>query len=129
MGKTILLVNDEEAVLETASKALTEKGYQVERHRHSWDTLFAFYKTPSRFDLVITDQSMADISGLALAEKLLNLRPRMPIVLLVSEDREKTESRARAAGFHWFVSKPVSKDELLSTVRQALKRPRYTGAD
>lgn len=124
MAKTILVVNDDKEVLKAVSEALSEKTYHVEIHEHSWDTLFAFYNTPSRFDLVITDLSMADISGLTLAEKILHLRPRMPVILFMPQVGGEAESMAREVGVRWVLPKPVSKEELLAAVRQALRRPR-----
>ena len=54
-------------------------GYRVITETDSSKALELFVRSPGEFDLVITDQSMPNLSGLDLAEKMLNIRPDIPI--------------------------------------------------
>ncbi len=120
MKPLVLLVEDDEESVSIVSAALTGHGYDVEVHRLSADTLAAFYRNPSRFDLVIIDENMRDIAGSTLARRLLYFASRIPIILLHNRGDVETESRGRAAGIRWFVSKPIEIDTLVGAVEQAL---------
>jgi PleD family two-component response regulator len=70
----ILFVDDEELILEMGKEVLESLGYKVTAARHATEALNLFRENPSRFDLVITDQTMPDLTGLNPAGKMLKLR-------------------------------------------------------
>ena len=80
-GDRILIVDDEEMILEYQSKMLQVLGYNVTAKTNGQEVLDVFRSQPAAFDLIITDQTMPQMTGLELAEKILKLRPEMPIVL------------------------------------------------
>ena len=64
--------------------------------------LALFRLDPSRFDLVITDQTMPDITGIDFAKEILTLRPDMPVILCTGFSHIVDEKVARAAGYQGF---------------------------
>lgn len=124
MTDTVLLVDDDEEIVDTIPELLREAGYRVEVYRHSLDTLLVFFSTPSRFDLVIVDEGMEDLSGSALARKLLHLRPNLPVILLIGSCGEGTGPKTETIGISRSLSKPVAEPLLLEAVRDALQRTR-----
>jgi CheY-like chemotaxis protein len=75
---------------------------------------------PSRFDLVITDQTMPDMTGFELAREILAVRPDMPVILATGFSSLVNEESAREAGIKAFVMKPLTKKEIANTIREVL---------
>ena len=74
-------MDDEEALVEMGEDILAELGYEVTSRMNSREALALFKADPSRFDLVITDQTMPEMTGVELAKEVLALRPDMPIIM------------------------------------------------
>jgi CheY-like chemotaxis protein len=119
MAKRILLVDDEQVVLDVVSEMLQCEGYSVEARDNGLAALTAFNEDPTGFDLIITDHLMSELPGLRLAEKILRIRPGIPIVLLTGGDAG-IESEAEAIGIHSTIQKPVAMEPLLEKVKSAL---------
>jgi len=119
MSKRILFADGDQMMAEPVNTMLLQMGHLVQMETSGKEALDTFGNNPSKFDLVVMDVGMPDISGLLLAEKLMRIRSDIPIVLLTGTD-EQTRTRARASGIRWFGMKPVSIIELTQTVENAL---------
>ena len=119
MSKRILFADGDQMMAEPVNTMLMQMGHLVQIETSGQEALDTFGNNPSKFDLVVMDVGMPDISGLLLAEKLMRIRSDIPIVLLTGTD-EQTRTRARASGIRWFGMKPVSIIELTQTVENAL---------
>jgi|WetSurMetagenome_2_1015567.scaffolds.fasta_scaffold05852_1 PAS domain S-box-containing protein len=116
----ILLVDDEEA-LATAVKAMLEHlGYEVTATTSSRDALDLFRLHPDHFDLVITDQTMPNMTGQDLAKEVIHIRPDVPIILCTGFSERIDEDSAGKMGFSAFAMKPVSVSGIAATVRRVL---------
>jgi len=120
----ILIVDDEEFVLDLFKVMLTSLGYQVKARISSIEALEAFKANPGNFDLVITDQTMPNMTGEKLAEKILAIRPDIPVVLCTGFSAIMTAEKAKAKGIRAFIKKPVLKNELAGTIRTVLDQNR-----
>ncbi len=118
--ESILFVDDEEALVEMGEELLADLGYEVASRTGSREALALFRLDPSRFDLVITDQTMPDMTGVQLASELLSIRPDIPVILCTGFSHTAGEESTRAAGIKGFVMKPLTKRELAKTVRKVL---------
>ncbi len=118
--ESILFVDDEEALVEMGEELLAELGYEVTSRAGSREALALFRLDPSRFDLVITDQTMPDMTGVQLASELLSIRPDIPVILCTGFSHTASEESVRAAGIKGFVMKPLTKRELAKTLRKVL---------
>jgi PAS domain S-box-containing protein len=116
----ILLVDDEEALLEMGKQILTRLGYKVTSQMSSEVALALVEESPSHFDLVITDQTMPDMTGVELAEKILAIRPDIPVILCTGFSHLVDADSARATGIKGFAMKPLTKREIAKTVREVL---------
>jgi PAS domain S-box-containing protein len=122
-GERILIVDDEELLLRLSQKALTALGYVVETATHPAAALAMVRADPRRYALVLTDQTMPGMTGLALAEELLRIRPGLPVILMTGYSPKLTSESIRAMGLSEFLVKPVSLQSLGATVRAALSNP------
>jgi len=119
-SERILFVDDEEALLDMGKQALTRLGYEVTCEMSSEAALALFKESPSRFDLVITDQTMPGTTGVELAKKIFAIRPDMPIILCTGYSHLVDTESAKAAGIRGFAMKPLTKREIAKTIRNVL---------
>jgi len=116
----ILLVDDEAQIVRMAQQMLESLGYHVTVRTSSLDAFEVFCTQPDKFDLVITDQTMPNITGTELAQKLMGIRPDIPIILCTGFSEVITEEKAKAIGIRKYVMKPVVKREMAIAIRQIL---------
>jgi PAS domain S-box-containing protein len=116
----LLFVDDEPAMAALGHEVLTRLGYQVVVCRSSQEALDTFRATSPPFDLVITDQTMPELTGDALAQALRQLRPDLPVVLCTGFSHTLEADRARASGVNALVMKPWDVQNLAQTIRRVL---------
>jgi signal transduction histidine kinase/CheY-like chemotaxis protein len=116
----ILLVDDEEQIIAMERQILERLGYQVTSSTDSNKALEVFAQHPDDFDLVITDMTMPRLTGDRLAQKLIDIKPSIPVILCTGFNESITEERALSMGIQKFVMKPVVKNDLASTIRSVL---------
>ncbi len=76
-----MYVDDEENLALLGQEFLGDLGYLVDCAYSGEQALELFVQQPDRFDLVITDESMPNISGIQLAQELYRLASQVPVVL------------------------------------------------
>jgi DNA-binding NtrC family response regulator len=116
----ILFVDDESALADLGQQRLGELGYQVETRTSPIEALEAFRANPQKFDLVITDLAMPQMSGLNLARKIMEIRPGMPIILCTGFSEQANEQAAGAIGIRTFLFKPLVMRDIAAAVRKVL---------
>jgi PAS domain S-box-containing protein len=118
--ESILFVDDEEALVEMGEEVLADLGYQVHCMNSAKEALALFRLDPSRFDLVLTDQTMPGMTGIELTAELLVIRPDLPVILCTGFSHTVTEESAEAAGIRGFAMKPLTKQEIAKVLRKVL---------
>jgi PAS domain S-box-containing protein len=116
----IMVVDDEKAIIDMYKLILERQGYKVTAHFDSKKSLEDFQSDPGKFDLLITDQAMPGLTGYELAEKILQLRPDMPIILCTGFSSVVSEKEAKEIGIKQYLLKPLSRNNLLLHVRELL---------
>ncbi len=115
--ESILLVDDEEALMRVEKQMLEELGYRVTARASGMEALKAFHGDPEAFDLVITDQTMPFMTGMELARKLLEIRKDIPIILYSGFNEAVTIEKAGAVGIRAVMMKPLILSELAQAIR------------
>jgi CheY-like chemotaxis protein len=121
-NETILLVDDEEDVLGMMHLMMERLGYGVFSKNSSIEALEEFRREPEKFDLIITDQTMPKMTGMELIEKLMRIRPDIPIILCTGFNEKITEDTTKRLGIGALISKPVRVKEISLTIREVLNR-------
>ena len=116
----ILLIDDEPDIVKISERVLGDLGYQVVSRTSSLEALQMFIADKHRFDLVITDLTMPQMTGDKLAEELLKIREDTPIILCTGFSYEITEKMTREKGIRALLMKPILRKELAITVRKVL---------
>ena len=78
----ILVVDDEERALSIMKTILERLGYNVTEMTSSLEALEHFKKDPSRYDLLLADLIMPQLTGDKLVSEVLKIRPEMPVVIV-----------------------------------------------
>jgi PAS domain S-box-containing protein len=116
----ILLVDDEAALADIEKRMLTWLGYEVEVRTSAIEALAAFKANPRKFDLVLTDLSMPQMTGMKLAKEMVQIRSDIPIVLCTGYSDQVEERTAASVGIKSFLFKPLVANELAEAIRKAL---------
>ncbi|HWU40262.1 MAG TPA: ATP-binding protein, partial [Candidatus Acidoferrum sp.] len=116
----ILLVDDESSLVRLWTTMLEHLGYQVTPYSNSLQALESFRAAPQSFDLVISDQTMPQLTGEGLAREILRLRPNLPIILCTGFSHTLTEENAKTLGIRAILQKPLGRQELCVTVQRVL---------
>jgi CheY-like chemotaxis protein len=116
----VLFIDDEVMLARLGQEILERLGYTVTVYTNSVEALAAFRSAPQRFDLVITDQTMPNMTGETLARTLRHLRPDLPIILCTGFSHSMTKEKAQAIGLDAFLMKPLVISDLALVIRQVL---------
>ncbi len=116
----ILFVEDEEPLAKLGKDALESLGYEVVIHTSSVEALEVFRRDPFRFDAVITDQTMPNLTGEGLAREMLHIRSDLPIILCTGFSHVITPERAKTIGIQAYLLKPLLLKDLGRTLREVL---------
>jgi DNA-binding response OmpR family regulator len=81
MRAKILLVEDEPALLQLLERYLRRLGFEVQTHSSSVAALAEFEAAPDRYDLVIADLGMPEISGDQMLARMLEIQPDSLILI------------------------------------------------
>ena len=117
-NERILLVDDDDALLQSIRAGLERLGYEVTAMADGATALDAFQSAPQDWDLVVADQVMPGLSGVDLAKRVLTIRPEVPVVLCTGLIDAATRSTAESVGVREFHVKPVLSSELADCARR-----------
>ena len=116
---SILIVDDEAAILRLITRFLGLAGFRVEAASGVSAGLAAVYR--ERFDLVLCDLRMPDGSGRDFLSAALSFDPGLPVIIMSGALDEDTISSLLAAGARTILTKPVQSSVLVSVVRSHLR--------
>jgi CheY-like chemotaxis protein len=120
-GETVMIVDDERVLVALAEETLAELGYEPVGFDSSLAALQTFRAEPKRFDLVLTDETMPELTGTELAHEIRQLRPEIPIILMGGYSGPQLSERAQAAGALDVLRKPLVRRDIAEPVARALQ--------
>jgi nitrogen-specific signal transduction histidine kinase/CheY-like chemotaxis protein len=116
----VLFVDDEKALVDLGFQILKRLGYEVTTRTSSVEALELFLAQPDKFDLVITDTTMPNMTGDVLAAKLMEIRADIPVILCTGYSERISKEKAHQIGIKEFVLKPIIMSDMALTVRKVL---------
>ncbi|SDU36047.1 PAS domain S-box-containing protein [Desulfobacula phenolica] len=119
-NERILLVDDEHQVLRLEKTMLERLGYKVETQDSSLKAVELISANPDRFDLVITDMTMPDMTGDLLAHKIMDTIPGFPVIICTGFSEQISPEKARSIGVKGLLFKPIIKSKFTETIRSVL---------
>lgn len=121
-NERIMVVDDEPAIRELMVAILSSSGYQVDLYENGGDAWLAFSEKPRNWSLIITDQTMPKLTGSQLAVQAMKIRPDIPVILCTGYSESISVEEAHEIGIRTYLHKPISLNELLASVHQALDK-------
>ena len=118
----VLYVDDEPDLVDVVREGLQGLGYDVVGITNGMEALETFRAEPDRFDLIITDQTMPEITGEALTKEFRSIRPDIPIILCTGFSHVIDSDDAKAIGIDAFCLKPLRAREISATIRRVMAR-------
>ncbi len=119
MNEKILVIDDEEAILESLADILEDEGYQVITAKNAAEGLQKVKQEQP--DLLILDVWLPDQDGLKLLKTLRKESPDLPVIVISGHGTVETAVKAIKLGAFDFLEKPLSYDRVVVTVANALK--------
>ena len=119
-AENILFVDDEKSIRNLGHDCLERFGYIVTAVSDGQQALEIFAKNPDHFNLIVTDQTMPNMTGEKLANALLKLRPDIPIIICTGHSPTITPESSKALGISAFLQKPLAPTQLMRVVREVL---------
>lgn len=121
-SKSVLWVDDEAELLESHRLFLSEKGYRVQMAPNATDALELLRQ--HAFDLLLLDEQMPGMRGIAMVREARELAPSMPVVMVTKSEEDSTLREALGQDITDYLVKPVTPRQVLSIVTRILEGPR-----
>jgi CheY-like chemotaxis protein len=119
----VLFVDDEKTLTDMGRRLLESLGYRVKTFTDPEEAFAFFAREPEGIDLVLTDMTMPRLTGDQLAQKMMAVRPDIPIVLCTGFSIKIDEERAKSLGIRAFINKPILRGDLATALRRVLDGP------
>lgn len=127
-SERILFVDDDELLADLGNMLLSNQGYRVDAQSSSNAALEMFRKDPDYYDLLISDQTMPQMTGLELISEVRAIRPNMPVVLCTGYSSKTSPEELKHHNVNAFCLKPLKLADLAQTVRAVLDDRKKLGA-
>jgi PAS domain S-box-containing protein len=121
-GEAVLLVDDEEPLVRLGEEMIAGLGYEAVGFTSGAAALRAFRAAPRRFQALLSDESMPEMTGTDLAREMRRLRPDLPIVLMSGFVTSALAARAREIGIQEVLAKPLVERDIARALACALRR-------
>ena len=119
-NETILLVDDRENVSNIISQMLNQLGYHVIIANSSKNAVEICQQHPEKFDLAVTDYIMPGMSGIELSQKLREINPDLPIIMISGHGYNIDKKKLEKAGIQTLIHKPIMSQKISKTLREIL---------
>jgi CheY-like chemotaxis protein len=116
----ILVMDDEESIRDVVVRSLQQLGYQVVSVASGREAIAAFQSNENRFDLVLLDMILPDVSGCEVFAKIREIKPDAPVLVMSGYSPAGRVQGLLAAGRSSFIQKPFTISELAFRVRACL---------
>jgi ABC-type amino acid transport substrate-binding protein/signal transduction histidine kinase/ActR/RegA family two-component response regulator len=119
-AEKIWVLDDEKIIVQMIQKMLQGLGYGVKAFTRGDQLIGEFKSRGDLVDLVVTDMTMPNLTGVELARQLIDLRDDIPIILCSGFNETIDAAAAKKIGIREYLMKPVDMKELANTVRKVL---------
>jgi signal transduction histidine kinase/ActR/RegA family two-component response regulator len=120
----ILFVDDEPEITFMGKKMLENLGYKVSIKSDSLSALEEFKKNPMKYSLLVTDQSMPNITGTELVLLMKEIRPGLKAIIITGFADNLSEEELSRSGISEVILKPMRLDDFSKVIRRVLDNKR-----
>ena len=123
-SERILLIDDELSIVRMEHRLLERLGYKVTSLTSGVAALESFRTNPRDFDLILTDMTMPEITGLKLVREMRLIRDDIPAIICTGFSDQINETTFKEAGIQGYIAKPVMRRQIAQIIRDVLDNPR-----
>jgi len=116
----ILIIDDEKSIRNTLKEILSYEGFDVTEAQDGSEGLK--FAEKEKFDIILSDIKMPKMDGIEVLEKLQEIAPETPVVIISGHGNIDTAVEAIRKGAFDYISKPLDLNRMLVTIRNALDR-------
>ncbi len=117
--RKILVVDDDPSICLLLSKFLKKNGYEVDSVQTGAESIELLKK--KKFDLILCDFKLPDIDGIDLLTKFKEIKSSVIVIIITGYSHVKIAVKAIKLGAFDYVTKPLYPEEILNTIKKALK--------
>jgi DNA-binding NtrC family response regulator len=125
-NKSVLVVDDDAAMLRALDKVLSGEGATVTRAAETAEAVDILTRREKNIDLVITDLRMPFVTGMTLIYAIHEIFPSLPVLVLTAFGSPELKTECLKQGAAAFLEKPLDTLRLLAAIQGALAPPRDT---
>lgn len=120
--ETIMVIDDEHSLMEAERQLLEILGYRVDGFTNPMEALERLRTAPEIYDLIITDQSMPEMTGADLASQARSIRPDLPVILCTGYSAPFGKDELLQMGVSRYLTKPMTLEDVAEAVRDVLNQ-------
>jgi CheY-like chemotaxis protein len=112
----ILLIVYEHIIRDILARMLAERGHEVVTCSAGPAGIRMFEKSKKKFDVVMSDIALPDISGFSVAKQIKEMSQRTPIILMKGPDKELDLTQFKESGADFLISRPLSTENTVHLI-------------
>jgi two-component system response regulator AtoC len=124
MDNRIIVIDDEQDFLDSMHRGLITSGFKNIRIEGNPEKAAAAFKSGEVFDIALIDITMPGMDGMELLEMIRNDSPRTECIMVTAIDEVRVAIKCLRKGAYDYLVKPLSKEDLISSLNRALERKR-----
>ena len=125
-GKSILVVDDDAAMLRALRKVLSGEGASVATASWAGEIMERLDENQGRFDLIITDLRMPVLNGHSVLRAVKAALPEVPVIVITAFGSPEKQAECRKDGAAAFLEKPLETPQLLAAIDEAVSANKPT---
>ncbi len=119
-GKSVLVVDDDAAILRAVQKVLTGEGANVATASWAGEVIERLDENQGSFDLIITDLRMPILNGERLLRAVKAALPKVPVIVITAFGSPEKRAECRKDGAAAFLEKPLDTSQLLAAIDEVI---------
>ena len=123
-GKSVLVVDDDAAMLRALQKVLAGEGASVATASWAGEVMERLDENQGRFDLIITDLRMPILNGESVLRAVKAALPEVPVIVITAFGSPEKQAECRKDGAAAFLEKPLDTPQLLAAIDQVVSVPK-----
>jgi PAS domain S-box-containing protein len=118
--ETVLVVDDEPSIVYMTAQMLRRMGYSVEAKVNPHEAIELLQSGSQKIDLVISDMTMPQMTGIQLFEKVKQIQPDIPVIICTGHSDLINPGKAKELGIAALAMKPITRQAITKAVRDVL---------
>jgi two-component system response regulator AtoC len=124
MNNPIIVIDDEPDFLESIRRGLITAGFKNVGTEVDPEKAAIFFKNGKIFDIALIDITMPGMDGIELLEVIRAHSPTTECIMITAVDEARVAVKCLRQGAYDYLVKPISKEDLVSSITRALERKR-----